>query len=135
MSKPEQAMWDSIGPVIKCLDPQRIESTLTGSGIPDVNYNHGWIELKYVKRWPPRGGPLKLDHFTREQRGWLIRRHKAGGRAFLLLKVGDNEWLLFYGFVAAIHLGRVKREKLYECCAARWTRLPKKEEICPWLIK
>lgn len=135
MAKPEQAMWESFRPVIKCLDPYRIESHLTGSGIPDVNYNKGWIELKYAERWPPRGGPLRVDHFTKEQRGWLAKRRKAGGRAFLLLKVGDAEWLLFDGLVAAAMLGRVKRERLYEVCLARWTRLPRTEEICTWLTK
>lgn len=132
---PEQRMWDSIRPVIKCLDPYRIESTLTGAGIPDVNYSHGWIELKYVDRWPPRGGPLRIPHFTKEQRGWLIGRGVAGGRAFLLLKVGENEWLLFAGGTAAAMLGRVKQQRLYEVCLARWTRLPKTQEICKWLKK
>ena len=134
MSKPETSMWDSLRPVMKSLHPERIESHIKG-GIPDVNYNHGWLELKYAERWPPRGGPLRVDHFTREQRSWLTERRKAGGRAFLMLKVGKSEWLLFDGLVAAAMLGRVKQDKLYEICMARWTRLPKREEICPCLIK
>ena len=125
-------MWDSLRPVIRSLDPVRVENPIV-PGTPDVNYNQGWIELKFAERWPPRGGPLRLDHFTRQQRTWLTRRRKAGGRAFLLLKVGETEWLLFDGAVAAKVLGHVEQDKLYRACLARWTRKPKTEEICKWL--
>lgn len=129
----EAAMWDSLRPVIRSLDPVRVENPIV-PGTPDVNYNHGWVELKFAERWPPRGGPLRVDHFTRQQRTWLTRRRKAGGRAFLLLKVGETEWLLFDGAVAAAMLGQVPRERLYEVCVARWTRLPRTEEICKCLL-
>ena len=102
-------------------------------GNPDVNYTLGWIELKYAKEWPKRGGPLRIPHFTQEQRGWLIRRCAAGGRAYLLLKVGDDEWLLFKGSIAAQVVGHYVRDELYQACMARWTRKPKKEEIQTWL--
>jgi hypothetical protein len=127
--KPEVAMWDAIRPVLKPFHPIRVESTASGAGVPDVNLTFGWIELKYANRWPPRLGPLRIDHYTKEQRGWAIERIQAGGKVFLLLKVGKNEWLLFNGAVAAIELGKVTRERLYEKCLARWTRLPKTEEI------
>lgn len=126
-------MWEAIRPVLKKLDPVRIESHMTG-GVPDVNYTQGWIELKYADRWPPRGGPLRVDHFVTSQRTWHVRRRLAGGRSFVLLKVGASEWLLFDGAVAADLLGKVVRERLYEVCKARWTRLPRTEEICKWLI-
>lgn len=129
----EAAMWDSLRPVIRSLDPVRVENPIV-PGTPDVNYNRGWIELKFAERWPPRGGPLRVDHFTRQQRTWLTRRRKAGGLAFLLLKVGETEWLLFDGAVAAAMLGHVPRERLYEVCSARWTRLPKTKEICTCLL-
>lgn len=126
-------MWDALRPVIRSLDPVRVENPIV-PGTPDVNYSRGWIELKFSERWPPRGGPLRVDHFTRQQRTWLTRRRKAGGLAFLLLKVGETEWLLFEGAVAAAMLGQVPRERLYEVCLARWTRLPKTKEICTWLL-
>ena len=130
----EAAMWDSLRPVIRSLDPVRVENPIV-PGTPDVNYNHGWVELKFAERWPPRGGPLRVDHFTRQQRTWLTRRRKAGGLAFLLLKVGETEWLLFDGAVAAAMLGQVPRERLYEVCVARWTRLPRTKEICTCLLQ
>lgn len=121
-------MWEALRPLLKGLDPVRIESPIT-PGIPDVNVTPGWIELKFAERWPPRGGPLRLDHFTTEQRAFLVRRRRAGGKAWLLLKVGESEWLLFDGTVAAVYLGREPRERLYEMVLARWTRKPLKEEI------
>jgi hypothetical protein len=130
---PEQEMWDALRPLLKGLDPVRVENPLVGAGTPDVNIVTGWIELKYAKDWPLRGGPLRVKHFTPQQRGWLERRYKAGGRAWLLLKVGDNEWLLFLGWVAARSLGFEPKEVLYKLCVARWTRKPTSGEIQLWL--
>jgi hypothetical protein len=127
-------MWEELRTLLRELDPVRIEN-LVGSGVPDVNYNQGWIELKYMDRWPPRGGPLRIDHFTPEQRGWLTRRRKKKGKAFVLLKVGLSEWLLFDGLIAALYLGHEPRERLYEIVVARWTRKPSKEEIQSCLLR
>jgi len=128
----EAAMWDALRPLLKGLDPVRVENPV-GPGTPDVNYTGGWIELKYADRWPPQGGPLRVDHFTKGQRAWIVRRRKAGGRAWVLLKVGEAEWLLFEGITAALYLGDSTRERLYEIAAARWTRRPEKQEICSCL--
>ncbi|QYW02153.1 hypothetical protein CPT_Sonora_050 [Stenotrophomonas phage Sonora] len=124
----EAAMWDALRPLLRGLDPVRIESPIS-PGIPDVNWTCGWIELKYAPRWPPRGGPLRIDHFTTEQRGWLTKRRHSGGNAKLLLKVGESEWLLFDGTVAAVFLGKEPKDRLYELSLARWTRKPKLKEL------
>lgn len=121
-------MWDALRPLLKGLDPVRVENPMQ-PGTPDVNTRLGWIELKFAVEWPPRGGPLRLDHFTKQQRVWLTRRRRAGGNAKLLLKVGDSEWLLFDGTVAAVFLGYEPRERLYEIVLARWTRKPTLEEL------
>jgi hypothetical protein len=128
----EDSMWDAIRPVLSSLDPVRVENPV-GPGTPDVNYTGGWIELKFADRWPPRGGPLRLEHYTKQQRVWHQKRRRAGGRVFVLLKV-DVEWLLIDGVKAAITLGDATREELYQICTCRWKRLPKTEEICPWLL-
>lgn len=88
-------------------------------GTPDVNFIGGWVELKWARRWPERGGPLRLDHFTREQRVWLRRRWHRGGAAWLLLQVG-REWMLFDGEVAAHVVGRSTRGELQRHAAAHW---------------
>ncbi len=130
----EAALWDATRPLLEGLDPVRVENPVH-PGTPDVNYRDGWIELKYAERWPPQGGPLRIDHFTKQQRIWLTRRCRAGGIALLLLKVGEDEWLLFHGIMAANYLGHYARESLYAIVMARWKRKPKKEELQKWLVK
>jgi len=125
-------MWDALRPLLRGLDPVRVEN-LVQAGTPDVNYTRGWIELKYAPRWPVRPDtPLKLDHFTNEQRVWLTRRCAAGGRAFLVLKVGD-EWLLFNGRVAAEWVGRVDRHQLCLLATAHWPQKPTTQELRKWI--
>ncbi len=128
-------MWDAIRPQMVGWHAVRIESRVTGSGTPDVNYNHGWIELKYKAAWPKREAtPLRIEHYTREQRAWAQQRTAAGGRVFLLLKVGEHEWLLFRGATAAEYVGTSPRVELYRTSLARWARLPKQTELASWLL-
>lgn len=126
----EGNLWKDLRPLLAGLDPVRIESHDTDTGIPDVNITLGWIELKYMREWPKRATtPLRVDHFTVEQRAWLTRRWAAGGSCWVILKVGADEWLLFRGYIAALYLGQVARNALYGYTLARWVRKPKKEEI------
>lgn len=100
----ESAFWRSIlEKFLKALkgfkkDFKRIENNVS-SGTPDVNYciegKEGWIELKHAKEWPKRGGPLKLRHFSPEQRLWIKTRQKAGGNVYVLLKV-ERDYFLFW---------------------------------------
>lgn len=128
-------MWEALRPLLGGTHAVRIESRTTGSGTPDVNYNHGWVELKYLKQWPVRPATkVRIDHYTKEQRSWAIQRTQAGGKVFLLLKVGPSEWLLFQGAVAAQFLGHVCRQDLYTRVLARWLRQPRKAELAAWLL-
>lgn len=99
-------------------------------GTPDVNYIEGWIELKWMRRWPAgKGTVIRLPHFTRRQRRWLKRRWENGGATWLLLQVG-REWLLFTGPVASDLVGFISREELYTHAYSRWTKgLNEKEFI------
>ena len=110
----ESNMWKALKPLFesKGLDAHRIENKIE-LGTPDVNYLHGWIELKWKSRWPARGGILALPHFTALQRRWLARRQDAGGRAFVLLKV-NKEWILFEGSTGAKHLGYLQKSELLD---------------------
>lgn len=108
----ESNMWKALKPLFEDngLDAHRIENKIE-LGTPDVNYLHGWIELKWKSKWPARGGVLAVPHFTALQRRWLCRRQDAGGRAFVLLKV-NKEWILFEGSTGAKTLGYLQKDEL-----------------------
>lgn len=113
----EHSMWGRVRRALKGLDPVRVENRVE-LGTPDVNYIEGWVELK-IATAPKRGGILKIEHYTMEQRTWAIRRTHHGGRVFLLLKVG-NEWLLFTGLCASEFLGKVDLNKLRQVAIKTW---------------
>lgn len=79
---------------LKGWDLQRIESGLTGLGIPDLNYCHagreGWVELKQTKGWVVGIRP--------DQVGWIERRVRHGGRVTVMVRQGglgrDCLWVL-----------------------------------------
>lgn len=90
----------------------RHEDSVT-PGVPDVSYTiargssavTGWIELKDVPAWPKDPSvPLRVDHFTSEQRIWIRQRGRVGGLCWILIRVG-TDYLLF-DWVAAEHLGK-----------------------------
>lgn len=114
----EQSMWTTLRPLLVGLDPIRVENP-ADPGTPDVNYIEGWVELKEMPRWPPKGGPLRVDHYTQQQKTWARSRARAGGRVFLLLKVGQD-WLLFRGEVAAAILGKAPEEALKAAAVRVW---------------
>lgn len=97
--------------ILRSLDAMRVENPCL-PGTPDLNFAEGWIELKAVKEWPKRETtPLRVPHFTQQQRVWLTRRHEKGGLALLLLQVAD-EFLLLSGVDAATLLGNATRDEL-----------------------
>ncbi len=112
----EKQMWSVLRPPLVewGLDPWRIETPAT-KGIPDVNYLYGWIELKNAEAWPRKPeATLPLDHYTPEQRVWGLKRWRAGGLSWVLLRVHrTSDWLLFQGDVACEVLGRADKENLF----------------------
>jgi hypothetical protein len=117
----EASMWQIVKKAIIKLDPQRVENAC-GMGMPDVNYIDGWIELKWVRDVPKRKTtPLRIEHYTPEQRVWALRRIAAGGKVFLLLKAKD-EWFLFDGGVAAQYLNKSTLEELRKVAIRTWVK-------------
>ncbi len=116
----ESGFWNKAKVWLAGLDPVRIEDRLS-LGVPDVNYIGGWIELKWVARWPPRGGILQLPHYTPQQKAWHVRRIGKGGRVHVLLGVGSDT-LLFDGVTAAKYLGKSNKEELKEVAVGYWGR-------------
>lgn len=138
--KPEQQMWVALRPYMVHLHPVRIESHMR-AGVADVNYTHGWMELKQLASWPKRAKTsVKVDHFTEEQRNFLTARCRAGGRAYLMLRVNLVDWLLFNGAQASNLIGGagrpgVCRESLCQAALRHWHGVPRRDDltrvICP----
>jgi len=120
-------MRDDVVKWLKPLNAVSVENTVAGPGTPDVNYVEGWIELKSLEEWPKREDtPLRVDHYTPQQKVWAVRRRRAHGRCHLLLKVGQD-WLLLDGAVAARELGKVTKERLMELAEEKWVGAPGEE--------
>ena len=89
----------------------RMENYL-GPGQPDVNgcfdCTEWWCELKVIERLPVRPTTVvKIDHFTPEQRVWLVQRSMVGGRSFMFVRVDHHrDFFLFKGLDAAHHVGK-----------------------------
>ena len=93
------------------LDARPVENPID-PGFPDVEYIGGVIELKACSGWPARAStPLRIDHYSWEQRIWQSRRWRKGGTVFVLIQVG-SEFLLFTGNVASEVLGLVPQAEL-----------------------
>lgn len=109
--------------VVHALKPLHAVSIENGCGVgtPDVNCTKGWLELKEVKSWPKKWDtPLRIPHFSQEQRVWLARRANAGGNCWVLLKVG-KDYLLLEPKHAILFLGYAIRQTLVDL--ASWKSL------------
>ena len=88
----EKNLWALLRDNIKEIHWQRIETGITGSGIPDVNGcakgKEFWIELKEVHS----GNSLTLRPM---QVAWLSKRAMHGGQVFVLARK-NNEMKLYH---------------------------------------
>jgi hypothetical protein len=97
----------------------RVEDA-AGIGTPDVYLRCGprsaWIELKHVAACPKRPTtPLRIDHFTDEQRLWLRAEGLAGGLAWLFMQVADD--YLLFKWDAAQDVGMLTKGQMFERAA------------------
>lgn len=113
------------------LDPVPIENLLTGEtgvGMPDVEFIGGWAELKWKSEWPKRPRtPLRLDHYTQDQRDWLMRRWERGERTFLVLQIGQ-EWF-FFSAPAAQRVGYLTRQELRDNATVYFAKKPTSDQV------
>lgn len=95
-------------------------------GTPDVNYVEGWLELKSWEKWPAqRTTPLRIEHWTPEQRVFHRRRSRVGGATYVLVEiVASRDYILLEGGLAARVLGKVPRASLERQALARWVGKP-----------
>lgn len=129
-SRPESTLWNHVRPRLlaaakDCDLPiylTRVENTVN-NGHPDVEFiiggKAGTIELKVAKEWPKRPDtPLRLRHYTQEQKEDARARHIAGGRPFLLLEVSDTFMLSRAPW--SLLVGSKERAVLERICDAKW---------------
>lgn len=121
--KPESAMRRRVIVMLHGTDPISVENPVH-PGTPDVNCTLGWVELKWLPAWPLRSNtPVRIKHFTNQQRVWLLRRWNADRRAWLLLQI-ETSWLLFDGKAAAYHVGLETRNAIEAAALRVWTGTP-----------
>lgn len=136
----EHALWRTLQGKLRNVPQfifQRHEDKFS-EGIPDTSFSgmghNGWIELKFAAKWPVRATtPLRLPHYTPEQRIWLREHGEAGGRCWLFLQVG-NEYLLF-DWRASQQVGKATRVELYNLAMAKWDKNINILEFCACIIK
>lgn len=114
----EQTMRQRVIGALWGLDPISVENRV-GPGTPDVNFIEGWMELKWLRRWPVTDSVVSVRHFTKQQRVWALRRWRRGGNVWIMLQVG-HEWLLFDGCTGANVLGLAKRDDLVKFSRKHW---------------
>lgn len=113
--KPESVVRSRVVAALKPLRAFAVEN-VCDAGTPDVALTTGWIEIKRVDAWPKLARtPMRLAHFTPDQRVFLREWCRAGGRAWVLLAMGGRhnlhaEGALLPGAWAADHLGYASRE-------------------------
>lgn len=133
----ESDTWAALRPLMAPLDPHRIENLITAEkGMPDVEYVGGWAELKWIARsdWPKRARTVvRLDHYTDEQRNFLLRRWNFGEAAWLILQSGE-EWF-FWNAPAAQAVGTLTREQLQETATYYFKTKPTADQVCTILRK
>lgn len=99
-------------------EAERVENRI-GSGMPDVAYtirNHGWIELKFLAK--ATDGPVRVRHFTPEQRNWIARHGNRSGRVFVLMQI-ERHYLLF-DHRHVFEIGDLTLEQLRSIAVGYW---------------
>ena len=114
----ENSLWVSFRQALPAgCHAVRVENVVE-TGTPDVNICltlDYWVELK-VQEAPKRATTkFRIDHFTDEQRLWLVDRCRAGGNAFLLVQVGFV-YLWIRGDIAAVWIGHCTLTELLAKC-------------------
>jgi hypothetical protein len=100
-----------------------IETPMTGSGVPDMNYCidgvEGWIENKMTRAWAVK---LRV-----EQIGWIMRRTRAGGNVWIAVRrmvTMDDSLYLFAGSQVKTLADRGMKNAKHALCTsggpARW---------------
>lgn len=105
----ERDLNHTIMSLLKPWYPMRVENSV-GIGCPDIECAGLWIESKFIPRWPKTDIVVPLRHFTPQQRCWHIQRGFISAAARVVLRVGNEDFVLL-GNLAAINLGKTWKRK------------------------
>lgn len=131
MGRPEATFRTNFKGLIRKFAPVSIENALTTPGLPDLCLTTGWAELKILSKWPVRAStPLRIDHFTAEQKRWAIWWTDHGGMYWLVVKVAREIFL--FNAQQAQKVGTLTRDEMLANCIAHFPKWPTPEEICPY---
>ncbi len=125
--------------LIKLLEPlhAKVVENSIDEGTPDLNCTAGWIEMKNLSAWPVRSSTIvRPPHFTDGQRLWLRQRCAAGGRAWMMLTVGED-WCLIWGQLAAEFVGIEWTQRDFLLAAPgrlTWASLPTTRDLVKALV-
>lgn len=108
------------------MDLQRHEDYLS-AGIPDVSFGvdgvDGWLELKWLPRWPVRPDTLPRFKLTPIQQRWLTRRgERGGGSVFVLAGIGTERILVHWSRCSLLRFGT--RDEICSAASLRWEGWP-----------
>lgn len=125
MQKAESTMWAGLRENLMTVPRtilERIENAI-GIGTGDVSGVlwglDFWAELKALPAAPVHDDTIvRIKHYTQDQRNWIRARGRAGGRVFLILKIGSRaqaEWFVFHWPAAYHQVGKVPIDELRSC--------------------
>jgi hypothetical protein len=126
--QPESKLWERVSAVMfGRWFADRIETGKTTQGVPDVFFVfesqkvNGWIELKTIPRWPKRDEtPVRIAHFTRQQKRWLRNKARAGVNCWFLLYVEFGHYYVLIHGSQAHNVGSWTRADLILNASAVW---------------
>lgn len=128
----ERLMRQRVVHALASLDAFSVENRVY-PGTPDVNYIDGWLELKWLKDWPKReNSPVIIKHLTQQQKIWMLRRSRKGGKAHLVIQC-RSQWLVYTPeAVLDPAFGKTLTRRQLEELA--WLQLGRPEELGTYLV-
>lgn len=134
----ESSLWNTISKNMKGKwEADRVENSVL-LGMPDVYFTMietgkmGWVELKYKSEWPKKlSTPLRVDHYTSQQKNWIKRHGELGANVFLLIQVGPLYFL--YDWENALNVGNMTFSEMELTAECTWTNRIDYEQLAYFL--
>jgi len=104
------------------------------SGTLDVNYIGGWIECKYMGRWPVRADdqPVRFPHpLLQTQKIFIAKRAALNGTVLVCAQVAQ-EWFFWDGMFAVSNFEKMTRPEMRENALLHMYGM-KKERLITWI--